>query len=289
MKGMTVIPFDPSTLDLSSYRTMSVLTLTGSISVGKSLVDLRPVDIPDYVEKAADKLTAAVEAAENALTDRLDRRADLGLERSFDILVDRVWVSLRARLEFWACYRHEGLGLLGKDEQAELDIEGGRKHAAVAEELLARLFGDGVEFLRLPYPQQAAHMAARLRYVESRGLEQELAELVDERLVALARICQRRYEGMVAERSARDTAVSVDLRPLRARIRTAAENYASLLLSTLDDGDEEWAKAILTALRPMLTPGRLRAQEEEEVEVADDLEGEPSANEPLADAPSQLA
>jgi hypothetical protein len=267
---------------------MSVLTLTGSISIGKSLVDLRPVDIPDYVEKAADKLAAAVEAAENALADRLDRRADLGLERSFDILVDRIWVSLRARLEFWSCYRHDGLGLLNADEHAKLDLENSRKLAVIAEELLARLFGDGVEFLRLPYPEQAAHMAARLRYVESRGLEDELGDLVDVRLITLAKICQRRYEAMVAERSARDTAVSIDLRPLRAKIRTAAENYASLLLSTLDDGDEEWAKTVLTALRPMLTPGRSRAQDEEdESEVADGFVGEPSANEaPPVEAPA---
>jgi hypothetical protein len=280
--------FDSSILDLSPYRTMSVLTLTGSISVGKSLVELRPIDIPDYVEKAADKLTAAVEEAENALTDRLDRRADLGLERSFDILVDRIWISLRARLEFWLCYRHEGVGLLGAQEQVELDVEGGRKLAAIAEELLARLFGDGVEFLRLPYPEQAAHMAARLRYIETRKLEAEFAELVGAPAVALAKVCQRRYEAMVAERSTRDNAVSVDLRPLRAKIRIAAENYASLLLSTLDEGDEEWAKAVLEALRPMLTPGRPRAQGEghdEVEEVADALEGEPIANEPALDSP----
>jgi hypothetical protein len=279
--------FDPSTLDLSGYRTMSVLTLTGSISIGKSLVDLRPLDIPPYVEKAADRLAAAVDEAEDALTDRLHRRADLGLERSFDILVDRIWISLRARLEFWSCYQHEGLGLLSAQAQVEVDVEGGRKLAVVAEELLARLFGDGVEFLRLPYPQQAAHMAARLRYVETRKLEAEFIELVGARSVTLAKVCQRRYEAMVAERSARDTTVSVDLRPLRAKIRTAAETYASLLLSTLHDGDEEWAKTVLTALRPMLTPGRTRAQGEGEGEVADEFEGEPTMGEPVLDAPSE--
>jgi hypothetical protein len=282
------MPFDSSTLDLSPYRTMSVLTLTGSISIGKSLVELRPVDIPDYVEKAADKLANAVEDGEHALTERLDRRADLGLERSFDILVDRIWMALRGQLEFWSCYRHEGIGLLSEQEQATLDVVGGRRLAAIAEELLARLFGDGVEFLRLPYPEQAAHMAARLRYVETRKLEAEFVELVGARPVALAKICQRRYEAMVAERSTRDSAVSIDLRPLRAKIRIAAENYASLLLSTLDEGDDEWAKAVLTALRPMLTPGRPRAAGEGEQEIVDQLESEPSASEPAPlDSPAE--
>jgi hypothetical protein len=276
-EGMT-IPFDPSTLDLSGYRTMSVFTLSGSISVGKSLRDLQPFNLPDYVEKAADKLAIAVDEAEQALTVRLDQKADLGLERSFDTLVDRIWVMLRGRMEFWDCYTHEGVALLSEKEQIEADLEGGRKLATIAEELLARLFGDGVEFLRLPYPQQASHMAARLRYLETHGLEAEFAELVGTRPVALAKICQRRYEAMVSNRSARDTAVTVDLRPFRARIRSTAENYANLLLATLDGGDEEWAKIVLTALRPMLTPRRTRTHDEAEGEgeVVDALETEPA-------------
>jgi hypothetical protein len=51
--------------------------------------------------------------------------------------------------------------------------------------------------------------------------------------------------------------VSIDLRPLHARLRNAVESYASLLLSTLWDGEDDWAKAVLAALRPLLVARQL--------------------------------
>lgn len=80
---------------------------------------------------------------------------------------------------------------------------------------------------------------------------------------------------MVAARTARDNAVTVDLRPLRAKIRWAAENYASLLLSTLPKGDDEWAQTVLAALQPMLATDTTRAKIGADTESAPggDLEG----------------
>ncbi|WP_146158364.1 hypothetical protein [Enhygromyxa salina] len=266
---------DPSSIDLSGYRTLSVLTLSGSISVGKSLVDAMPVGVPEHVNEAAQLLGDWVDEAENALTDRLDGKADAGLERSFDVLVDRIWVALRARLEFWHVYRHEGLDLLSDEELATAEVEAHRKLTRVAEELLARLFGDGVDFLRVSYPQQASQMAARLRYIETRGLQAEFVELVGAAPASLAQVCQGRYEAMVAARTARDNAVSVDLRPLRSKIRWAAENYASLLLSTLPKRDQEWSETVLAALQPMLATDttRTKTDAEAELDAGGDLEG----------------
>jgi hypothetical protein len=249
--------FDPSTLDLAPYRTLPTLTTTGSLALATSLVDRQPGKLPDYVKKAALRLIDAIGEMEHALTERLDRKADLGLERSFDVLVDRIWISLRGQLEFWQVYEHEGIELLSAEEQAEVEITQGRELSSVARELLARLFGDGVEFLQLTYPEQAMHMAARLRYIESRNLDDAFTTLVGVRTATLVRVCQGRYEAMVAARSAREGGVSIDLRPLHARLRNAVESYASLLLSTLWDGEDDWAKAVLAALRPLLVARQL--------------------------------
>ena len=282
LRGMS---YDTSTLNLSRYRTLSSITLAGSISAGKGLIELAPEEIPDdekkAVEKALNKLAIAIDAAGEAMSERLDDKADLRLERLFDLLVDRVWVSLRARLDFWHCYDHEGVNLLSNAEQIELDIEGGRKLAAAAKELHDRLFGEGLEFLRLPYPQQASHMAARLLYIESHGLGPQFVELVGARPIALAKVCQRRYEAMVSARSARDNTVSNDLRPLRMKIANAAEKYANVLLATLDDYDEAWAEIVLTALRPMLGSDRARSHGEAE-------EAEAAEPDPLIDEPDPL-
>jgi hypothetical protein len=243
--------FDPSILDLTPYRTLPTLTATGSLALASSLVDRQPADIPDYVSKAALRMIDAVGLLEQALTERLDRRADLGLERSFDVLVDRVWIGLRSHLEFWQLYEHEGIELLSPELQAEADVTKARELATIARELLDRLFGDGVDFLQLSYPEQAMHMAARLRYVESRGLDETLTVLVGARASTLVRVCQHRYEMMVAERSGREGGVMIDLRPLHAKLRGAVENYASLLLTTLYDRDEKWAQLVFAALRPI--------------------------------------
>jgi hypothetical protein len=245
---------------------MSSLTLGGSITTGKNLITLMPKVLPEdeatAIKKAAERLTIAIDDAEEALAGRFDNKVDLRLERLFDLLVDRVWVTLKNGLEFWSCYDHEGVDLLSEDEQNELDIEGGRELAEKARELLDGLFGEGTEFLRLPYPQQAAQMAARLRFVENRGLGPVFIDLVGDRPVALAKVCQRRYEAMVAERSARDNAVAIDLRLLRSKISDAAENYANLLIATLPGGDEAWAKVVLKALRPMLSIDKVREHSE---------------------------
>lgn len=253
--------FDPSALgNLDRYRNMSVVTLTGTIMVGESLLEampepppeLMPDGLPESVKKAASYLKSAIDEANKGMTDRFDGKVDTTLERAFDVLVDRVWAVLRARLEFWHCYNMAGIALLDEAEQAEAEVEKNRKLATIAKDLLLRLFGQGVYFLRLPYPQQAAHMAARLRYIESRGLEGEFKEIVGPAPVILAKVCQRRYEAMVKVRSARDTAVNVNFKPLRAKVAWAAENYAAALIGTLPEGNAEWAKAVLAALHPMV-------------------------------------
>jgi hypothetical protein len=97
---------------------------------------------------------------------------DLGLERSFDLLIDRLWLCMRSELEFWSIYHHDGIALFGPAQRAELDIEECRELAAVAEDLRSRLFGgpDASDFLRLPYAQQASHMAGRLQLIKEKGL-----------------------------------------------------------------------------------------------------------------------
>lgn len=247
---------------LARFRTMSVLTLTGSISVGNALLQAMPDKLPVNAEAAAKLLAEAVSEAEEGLTNRLETKGDLALERAFDLLVDRIWVLLRARLEFWHCYNHAGIALLSKEEQEEAEIDKNRKLAESAKELLDRLFGDGIEFLKMSYPQQAAHMAARLRYIDSRGLGDDFKELVGQAPAVLVRVCQKRYDAMVAERTARDSAVNVDLRPLRTKLAWCAENYASALIGSVPlkkKNKEEWLEIVIKALQPMLATDTTRS------------------------------
>ena len=66
--------FDPSTIDLTPYRTLPTLTTTGSLALASSLVDRQPANLPDFVKKAAQRLIDAIGEMETALTERLDRK-----------------------------------------------------------------------------------------------------------------------------------------------------------------------------------------------------------------------
>lgn len=245
-------PIDIRIIDLAQYRTIPMLTVTGTISVTRSLVERSPPQLPDYVAASKKRLMSEIEHTQSAITTRLDDKFSLGAERSFDLLVDRVWGHLRSRLEFWGLYVHEGVDLFDQSERAELELDEGVALAQTAAQLLARLFGDGVEFLQMSYPEQAEHMAARLRYIEREGLGEVFEQLVGDHPALLMRICQRRYEAMVRERNSREGGVSVNLRLLREQLRRAAEDYASLLLSTIHEAEDDWITQVFAALKPMV-------------------------------------
>lgn len=249
---MNILALALALIDLGPYRTVPLLSATGTVSLGKSLLALRLPNTPAYVEKDTKKLELAIENAEAQFAERHDAGADLGLERSFDVLVDRIWVALRSRLQFWLNYDHEGIELFSDDERDELELAEARELAVVAAELLARVFGEGVEFLRLPYPRQAAEMASRLRYIETHGYGAVFEELVGARPAAFVKVCQRRYEAMVEQRDARPDGVTINLRLLRDDVKRAIERYANAVLTLIDDDDPEQSQAVLAALHPLI-------------------------------------
>lgn len=248
--------FQPTSNALAPFRTLPALTSAGSVSLAKALLERVPEQSPAYVLEASARLALTVEEIEQALTRRLGTRANAGLERAFDFFVDRLWIYSRGALEFWSVYEHPGVGLLAPAEQEAAKIELGRQRAVRARELHQLLFGGGVDFLSMSYPDQAAHMASRLRALANdEALSLAFDELVGAMPATLLRVCQGRYEAMVTARSTRDTRVAQSLHPLRAKLRLAAETYAALLLSTLFEADEAWTQTVLEALRPMTASG----------------------------------
>lgn len=258
-------------VDLAPFRAMPLLTTRGSMSIARALVDGAPPGLPAYVDASRVRLIQRLERADKAMTARRKTTDNPKLERSFDLLVDHIWATLRGGLEFWRIYGHVGIGLFDADEQLELELEHKRELAEQAEDLLEHLFGDGLSFLRLSYPEQAEHMAERLRYIDDEGLSEVFVELVGEHSAALVRACQRRYEVMVRNRHQRKAGVRVNLRTVRESVRAAAEDYANLLLSTLHDADAERSAAVFAALEPMRSP---RATLARAAEVDEELAAE---------------
>lgn len=246
---MTESP-DFAAVDIASLTSVPLLTTEGYVSLSKSLLAACPEELPALAELARKNLESSLARAEAALVARLGGQSRAGLERTFDVLVDRLWLGVRGFLELWLLYRHEGVKLLDEAERDEIELEACRELADAAEGLLDHLFGaDKARFLRRPYHEQAAEMAARLRYVDDNELDEIFAQLVGPRLALFLRVCQRRYEAMVEARAAREGANQPNLREVRDDLRRNISLYsgviAALLYTDLPDAEALVRKALM--------------------------------------------
>jgi hypothetical protein len=238
--------------DLSVYYPIPLLTTEGYISLFKSLLMVAPANPPPHIVEAIEEFMKGLSEAEGILVLRIDEDLSTWLERIFDLLVDQVWVETRERLEFAAIYRHEGVAKFTQEDRIALDLEARIKEAHTANKMLERMFANGVDFLRTPFPQQATHTAARLDWVTAKNLDPEFEQLVGPKLTTLLKVCQNRYEVMVAERSSRDGKSVADLRDLRINLRRHIYSYAGAIGSMYKISNPQTAEVVENALRPIL-------------------------------------
>jgi hypothetical protein len=272
--------------DLSIYYPIPQLMAVDFITLIKTLIRLAPKNPPQHVAAAIDQLKKTLADAESSMVVRIDEDLSTKLERAFDTLVDYVWNELRRRLEFAGIYNHPGAPMLSDEEREELEFDERLEEARSATKINERLFGKGTDFLRTRFSQQSTHMAARLDWIDSKELGPMLEEIVGPKLVALLKVCQRRYEAMVEERSARDGKSATDLRDLRVDLRRHIAAYCGVIGSMYKVDQPETAKVVEAALRPILIarshtrrlgdkPEEVIEQLEQELqELADELEQE---------------
>lgn len=222
------------------------------VSLGTTLVDVAPADPPPHVAAGIAAFVTVLGEVKSGLVSKIDEDLSTGTERSFDIVVDRAWLELRERLAFFEIYTQPGMNQLTEADREQLDWEARLEQARVAAVVLARLFGDGTEFLRAPYPQQATHMAARLEWLDDKQLNESLADVVGTELTSLIAVCQVRYQAMVSQRGSRAGKSLADLRALRDRLRRQIYSYAGMI-GTMVQLDDPASEAVAeAALRPIL-------------------------------------
>jgi hypothetical protein len=141
----------------------------------------------------------------------------------------------------------------------------------------------GTEFLRMPYPQQSAHMGSRLQLIDAQGHTQSFTdELVVSRAATLMSVCQDRYEAMVKDRTSRDASQATDLRQLRTSLRRTIRLYANSVMGMLDEQNPDSPLEVHRALYPIVAavPTARRAQVNA---AADETEAPVDAAAPVAD------
>jgi hypothetical protein len=216
------------------------------------MLGVAPKPLPPYVDKVRAGLATMLAEAQAGLVSRLDEGLNPGAERSFDIFVDLVWAELRRRVEFRQIYGHPGTVLFDTAERQALDFDERVEQAQVASRIHARIFGDGLEFLRTSYPIQANQMAARLAWIADKELDDEWEQLVGHELATLVRVCQVRYQAMVDARGSRDGKAAADIRELRHALRRRLYAYCGAVGSLYDPDEPGSQEMVEDALRPIL-------------------------------------
>ena len=265
-------------LDMSTYYPIPQLSAGDFITLIRTLIRLAPKNPPPHIAAAIAELKHALAEAQSTMVVRIDEDLSTRLERAFDTLVDYVWNELRRRLEFAGIYNHQGAAMFSDEEREELDFDDRLEEARSANKMNERIFASGVDFLRAPFSQQATHMATRLDWIDSKNLGPMLEEIVGPKLVALLTVCQRRYETMVEERSARDGRSAADLRELRNDLRRHIGAYCGTIGSMYTVAQPEMAKIVEAALRPILIARNRTRRKDlgtgDKPEVLEDLEQE---------------
>ena len=248
--------------DLSLYFPLPNLTTEGYVTLAKVLLNAAPENPPPHLAATMASLEVSLAEAETALVARIDEDLGTQRDRNFDLFVDAVWYAMRERLASWSLYAHDGAAELSEADRDALELDERLERARLAAQVHAKLFGDGVDFLRMPYAQQAAHMAARLRWFASKDHAYPLAELIGPDLASLVARCQVRYEAMVSERNTKTGRSIADLREIRNVLRRQLYRYCGALGTLVEDDDAASVAAVEAALRPILmTRARSRSRQ----------------------------
>jgi hypothetical protein len=248
-------------IDLIELQRPPSVSLRATISLAQALLAIKPTLGHPPHEFAAAELAKQLEAAQAALTTRRRQSGEAEVEaslREFDRSVDDVWKMMHDGLERWAKFQAPGFEALSEAERLAMDLVGKREQAEQAHPLRARLFSDGLDFLRTGSVEQSAAMAERLRLVKDDGLGEALDELVGFDVTKTLMVCQGRYEHMVGARLAKGT-IGPNLVDVRTRLRGQLMHYsASLVLLVMTKRDNETVRVVIDALRPQIT---MRAQQ----------------------------
>jgi hypothetical protein len=223
-------------LEPTRYLRTPILDVPGGVALGIALISAAGAagkDLPAAAKRAAKVLRQTVVALQNDWA--AQRNAGLTTEedkRPADQRLDRVWAAVGVRLQTLA-------------ELPQTIAE-----AKQATQLYARLFPDGLSFLRLPYERQWAESEQRLKQLADEELGAAVEELVGEFVVAELREAHANYGRVLGITDAKPgAAVAPNLLDQLRVVQQAMTSYALQLIAAAH-ADPELASGVRRALRP---------------------------------------
>jgi len=215
------------------------MTVESGITLCRTLASAKPKSATASVKKAATRLGTTADAAQSALAIRQKELAKVSDDdaRSTDQAGDGSWGALRMRLEAYS--------VLPPLKYPD---------ATIAAELLAALFGpDGLSFLKLTYAEQWSTADTILQRIDSDNLTPDIDRVAGPEFLAHVRDIHTTYGAMVQSLLLREQSTNVNLNEHVRAMGRAIVDYATKILATVEDDDDESITAARDALRPLDT------------------------------------
>ncbi len=221
-------------LEPTRYLRTPVLDVPGGVALGIALLSAAGKELPAPAKRAAKVLRQAVVALQNNWA--AQRSASQTTEedkRPADQRLDRAWAAVGVRLQ----------------TVSELPAE--IEEAGQAARLNARIFPDGLAFLRLPYERQWAESEQRLALIADEEMGAVVAELVGDFVLNELKDAHADYGRVLGITNAKPESGDVVpnlLGQLRV-VQQAMSGYALQLVAAAH-AEPELAPAVRRALRP---------------------------------------
>ncbi len=221
-------------LEPTRYLRTPVLDVPGGVALGIALLSAAGKELPTPAKRAAKVLRQAVVALQsNWAAQRSASQTTEEDKRPADQRLDRAWAAVGVRLQ----------------TVSELPAE--IEEAGQAARLYARIFPDGLAFLRLPYERQWAESEQRLALIADEEMGAAVAELVGDFVLNELRDAHADYGRVLGITNAKPEsgdAVPNLLGQLRV-VQQAMSGYALQLVAAAH-AEPELAPSVRRALRP---------------------------------------
>lgn len=227
----------PALFDPDQYTTVPTRSAAATLGLARGLISAAPSRPPATQALRLARLRERAELLQRTWIEA-GRPVEVADLRKLDIILDRRWGALRARLE--------GCVLLSDGDDL----------SPRAMMLLRTLFPTGLDFLKLPYTEEWAQSERRLVLIKTDRLEDELAALCGEPFLPLLREAHATYgEALgITKRKEAPTQARV-LEPLE-ELKEAIASYARGVIGTMNEYDPDSVAAAQQQLDPILRARR---------------------------------
>lgn len=256
------------------------------LALGRVLLKHMPNSPSNDVEVFAKLLSEENVKVTKAYVDRHreDNTAIAAEEVELDQTADHLWGITDARLGHWEVFERPAVARLADKQTPEgPDYEGLIEKARAARTVRKKLLPNGIDFTKLPIPEQSEYMNTLWEIIEQDGLGDQLGEYIGGDFYDGLKDVQAHYEEMVDQRAARTKGTQINLLTHARNLHRAIQNYSISLLAMVRDQDPANVEMMLLALRPI---DALREQMERERARG---RGEPEPEEPQPELEELLA